>query len=208
MNVIFPLAGKLNVAESHALAEVFVASVKMSMPHAKVTQIADATFPAAPGVDAVFRFPWNGGDWIQYRFSALDAYARAHGEHLMLDYDIVVRKDVSHVMQADFDVAMCITPDRSDAVLNGGVIFCKRADFYAQGLRIYNKRPDLRDGWEGGQTAQSMAAKAMRCKFLDFDTYNFTPDGPGKVPESTAIVHYRGRRKRFMVQDNLEAING
>lgn len=211
MNVIFPLAGKLDVREAHALAAIMIASVRRAMPHARITQISDAKYPAVPGVDSVLRHAWAKVDWIVFRYEALLAFALAYGSHLMLDYDIVVRKDVSGVMQEDFDIAMCVTPDRADAVLNGGVIFCKTHRLYSEGLRIYLSRPDLQDAWEGGQTTQSMAAKAMRCKFLDFDTYNFTPSGPGKVPASASIVHYRGRRKRFMAQDNpelMEMVNG
>ena len=201
------IAGKLNVEESLALASVFVASVRDAMPHAGIVHITDAQFPEIPGVDHVFREPWVDGGWIEYRFTALKAFTQLFGQHLFLDYDTVVRKDVSYVMDEDFEVAMCETPDRRDRVLNGGVIFCKTPKLYENGRAIYVQTRSLQDGWEGGQTAQDIAARALRCKYLDFDKYNFTPDCIGQVPDSAEIVHYRGRRKRFMAKDNthLEA---
>lgn len=205
MNICFPLAGKVDIADQHARGAVLIRSIRHFMPHASITQVSDEHYPAVPGVDAVLRHPWRKGlDWIQFRFEALDSYAKKVGEHLQLETDIVVRRDVSYVMEGDFDVAMCVTPDRKDAVLNGGVMFCKNPLLYAQALGIYNSRPDLQDGWEGGQTAQSIAARSMRCEFLDFDTYNFTPAQAGIVPPSAQIVHYRGRRKLFMAKDNPE----
>jgi hypothetical protein len=198
------LAGKLEPKESLELGGVFLASVRRAMPHARVVQVSDEKFPEVPGVDSVFRHPWTTGGWIRFRFEALASFARINGEHLFLDYDIVVRRDVSYVMKEDFEVAMCETPDRRDHILNGGVIFCKTPLLYERGRDIYFATPTLQDEWEGGQTAQDRAARSLNLKYLDFDRYNFTPDCMGAVPPSAEIVHYRGRRKRFMVKDNME----
>lgn len=205
MNICFPLAGQVDIADQHARGSIVLRSIRHFMPHAHVTQVSDESCPVVPGVDGVVRHPWRKGrDWIQFRFEALDAYAMKVGDHLQLETDTVVRRDVSYVMERDFDVAMCVTPDRRDAVLNGGVIFCKHSALYRVGLGIYNARPDLQDAWEGGQTTQSMAARSMRCEFLDFYRYNYTPERAGVVPPTAEIVHYRGRRKRFMAADNPE----
>lgn len=191
------------------LSDCMAASVRRHIPEAYLVHDTDNSYPAMPWADLVRRNEVPG-DLIDRRWTQMADNAKVWPDScfLQLDCDIVVRSDVSDVFSQDFDIAMCRTPDRSDRVYNAGVIFQKPtgAAFWAEVVREYQDER-IRDGWEGSQTALTRAADRMRkdgFKVLDlpFDVYNYTPDGPGMVPETARIVHYRGRRKRFMLKDN------
>lgn len=191
------------------LAECMAASIRHWMPHARIAQHTDLTYPALPWADEVRRtvFP---GDIIDQRWSQMTEHtmARPEANLIQLDCDVVLRDDVTDVFDMDFDIAMCRTPDRRDRVFNAGVIFQKPsgASFWREVVREYQD-PRIRDGWEGSQTAITRAAdrvlrEGMKILELPFDVYNYTPDAAGEAPGTARLVHYRGRRKRFMIQDN------
>jgi hypothetical protein len=193
-------------------ARIMIASVRKHMPVARIVQHSDMEYPQTDGVDEIRRRRFDG-DHIQRRWSHMQDMMRYGRENVLsLDCDVVVKRDVIDVFEQDFDIAMCRTLDRRDLVFNAGVIFAKPsgAGFWAEVLYEYAADPAIMDEWEGSQTALTRAAdkSALKVRNLNFDIYNFTPNGPGVVPPTAQIVHYRGRRKRFMAQDNLEHAHG
>lgn len=207
MIVCFCMEGTLG-HDAIELARIMVASVRKHLPSARIVQHSDLAYPKTPGIDEVQRRSLKG-DHIQRRWGHMAEMMRDASELVLsLDCDVVLRADVGYVFNDDFDIAMCRTPDRRDLVFNAGVIFAKPsgAGFWDEVLHEYAADRAIMDGWEGSQTALTRAAEksVLTVRNLLFDTYNFTPTGPGVVPDSAAIVHYRGRRKRFMVADNME----
>ena len=209
LTVCFALQGESCRGSGLERGGYFVQSVRQHLPEATIVQLSNDHFPAVPGIDRVQRRP-NTGDFIQWAFrSMLDLFDQVHGPVLQLATDIVVKHPVSHIFNDSFDVAACRYPekDRTDGAYCGDTNFVHRSGFpiWENALAHYERNPNLRDGWEGGQTALLWAFRqpGVRVLDLDFDTYNFTPDAPGQVPESAKIVHYRGLRKIFMAQDCL-----
>lgn len=209
MIVCFPLEGIGQ--ESMALAQIMVASVRKHMPFATIVQHCGSVCPGVPGVDRVERrvIP---GDFVERRWTHMHEMMQLADEPVLsLDYDVVVRRNLEYVFEDDFDVAMCRTPDRRDTPYNAGVIFLRPhgASFWAEVLDAYRNNTG-RDGWEDSQKALTIAADhtALHVRMLNFFVYNFTPDREGTDRSGAALVHYRGRRKRFMAKDNLELLHG
>lgn len=209
MIVCFCMEGRLT-HDAVALAQIMVASVRKHMPYARIVQHSDMAYPETPGVDHVIRLTLPG-DHVERRWGHM-AHMMAFTEDnvLSLDCDVVVRRDLRDVFERDFDIAMCRTPDRRDTAYNAGVIFAKPEGFafWQEVLDAYQRTG--KDEWEDSQRALTMAADDTRLKVLDlnFNVFNFTPAEAGTDRSAAALVHYRGRRKRFMAQDNMELLNG
>lgn len=184
-------------------ADLMVASVKHFMPHAKIVQLSNLTFPAAEGVDEVIRTP-NNGDFIEWAFGSLIQLLKRGEPVLQIATDILLTADVSDVFEKDFDIAACryLFCDRQDGAYCGDVNFIQPSGlrFWEDVLEYYLMHPPIRDGWEGGQTAFLQVAnlKKYRVLDLDFKTYCYTPDDIKEDISNAKIVHFRGNRKPLM----------
>lgn len=203
LTICFAMQGESCRGSVQERVQVVLHAIRQHLPKAWVVQLSNATFPAAPGVDAVHRRA-NEGDFIRWAFRSMLDLLADRNPVLQLATDIIVRRDVSEVFDQDFDVAACRYPERP-------TIYCGDTNFIQQGgrrlwetaLDLYEATPHLHDGWEGGQTAFTLAMSRARVRVRDLDSqvYNFTPDRPGQIPASAALVHYRGVRKDFLLQD-------
>lgn len=209
MIVAFPLQGDPGPIPVMSYAPLMVDSVKKSMPHAKLVQLSNTSFPQLDGVDEILRVE-NDGDFVRWGWMACKRLFENYPDSnvLLIGTDMIVRQDVSDVFSMEFDVAASPYPKRtrSDGAYCGDGIFIKPSGFglIDESLRIYQSDKSIQDGWEGLQTAFLRATKSGKWKVhdLDFDTHNFTPDVPGSDFSKAAIVHYRGMRKKFMAQDH------
>lgn len=190
-----------------------VASIRKAMPAARIVHMANETFPGVPGVDEVFRYPRAGRDLIDWAYEALATLCeRADEDVLKIGTDVLLMRDVVRAF-GDFDIAACRYPTRTrqDGAFCDEIVFVRPAGarFLREVLAIY-QAPDFahRNGWEGGQTAFLAASRTTSCRLssLDFDTYGFTPEVEGEDNVDAAIVHFRGPRKRWMM--NYAAAKG
>lgn len=183
-----------------------IKSVQRHIPKAFIVQLSNLHFPKIAGVDAVIRTD-NKGDFIDWAFRSMLALGNEFLDQdiLQIATDILVCQDVSDVFEKDFHVAACQYPlkDRADGAFCGDVNFIKPVgrQLWREALDIYRALPEKqRDGWEGGQTALTIAFAKTGLKVLplDYDTYCWTPEGSNQRLDGVKIAHFRGKRKRFM----------
>lgn len=207
MNVAFPFTNPLPVSVALAM----IASVRRHVPNACVIQMTDLVTDAVAGVDQVLRLP-RVPDFIIFRFGLLDRLPRE--ATLLLDYDVIVQGDLSHVFydsgQVDFDLALT-RRDATDKSIsstmlekiphNAGVMFSrpKGFDFWREALSTYWNETG-RNGWLDGALAVELALKNTRLRVLDLpcSIYNYTPISPDEDVSARLCVHYKGFRKHWI----------
>lgn len=176
-----------------------IASVRENIPNAHLVQMSDEVTPAL--VDDVRRLPYDGS-LMPFRLKHL---AEFEGECLILDTDVAVMRDVSHVWEFDFDLAIV---RRSAGVwfegtdigalypYNTGVMFSRSQPFWRECHAYLSNRPKAWKWW-GDQLA--VAKTAPRYSVLDLPgEYNWTPESPEELSDAYCW-HYKGQRKEWMV---------
>ena len=136
--------------------------------------------------------------------------AQLKGDVLMLDYDIIVQKDVSDVFLRPFDIALTVRKAKQDknemlhlgSPHNTGVIFSRNQKFWEFCHERYLNYPsDV--GWMSGQNNITECAHIFRKEFKIIELpgflYNYTPKNQTEDLSERYIVHYKGHRKHWMV---------
>ena len=203
MNVCFMFAGDL----PDEIAMAHVISVRRAIPGAWVIQLSDETTPRLRFVDEIRRKQYQ--DLIDMRFAHMEDLP---GENIVLDYDCVVQDDIRAVFNEPFDLAFTRRPDgdvtASASVLaqsphNLGVIFQRESGqaFWAR-VRKGWLAVDDRDRWMDGQVLVSRCIRELGFNVLELpgETYNYTPTSEDEDVSRRAVVHYKGKRKAWMVQ--------
>lgn len=172
------------------LAELMVASIRRWMPGVEIVQLTDAILPLALG--------------------CLEAYARCDGEWLFLDTDVIVQRDVRHIFDRPFDIAVA---EREGTLLdkevgkkfmarmpfNKGAVFSRSPAFWrAAAVRLRAMKP-ARQEWMGDQQAMNdvIASGAYHIEVLPA-RYNYPPKHEHEDVTSQAILHFKGKRKAWM----------
>src|SRR5262245_44288875 len=96
--------GFLYVGPLSKIAQIMVASVRAAMPRARVIQMTDYATKPVTGVDQAIRKRWDGKTLMTYRLEHLRDFPP--GNAVFLDADVVVRKDLAHLFDDEFDVAL------------------------------------------------------------------------------------------------------
>lgn len=191
-----------------AVADVMIASVRRHMD-CKIVHCTDLTTAQLPDTDEILRSPPDA----DLGAARLRDLMRLQGDILSLDYDVVVQQDVSTVFERRFDVALTrreiADPTVSELIRyasphNMGVIFTRSPEFWTEVYRRYMTHPEHSD-WLWIQTATTETAWVMRKKYrvieLPGEIYNYTPAKREESVAGRAIVHYKGRRKEWMVPE-------
>src|SRR5262245_16695786 len=128
-----------------------VASVRQTMPRAKIIQLTDYATKPVQGVHEVIRKRWDGKRLMTYRLLHLEEFPPSNA--VFLDADIVVRKDLTSVFDDEFDVALT-RRDATDSSLgpavreampfNTGVMFSKASgrEFWSAAHEAVRAMPD------------------------------------------------------------------
>ena len=192
MIVGFPFAFGGNVSkEQQELAELFVKMMRRFQPDATLVQMTDITTMAIKGIDECFRTKSDRlGPWY---FNAMSNFPAE--QFLRLDYDTVVRGDVSDVFNAPFDIA--ISKERN-GLMNNGVVFVKDRGIFEDALDFYENET-LKDDWYDIQASMQMAIDdgQYRVKKLDQGIYNYFYEAKS-IPQEAKIVHFKGFQKKHM----------
>jgi hypothetical protein len=189
--------------EPYVLAEILVRSVRATMPGVEIVHLTDDTSPPVHGVDTVVRKPV--GKMLERR---IEHYADCHGDWLLLDTDVVVRKDVRDVFVLHFSVAltdrnwphMAVTPDLTAKMpYNTGVVFSREPEFWVAVLKTWRAFPqETQASWMSEQMAVAKVAEAWpELAVLPGSVYNYPPAREGDESDA-AIVHFKGQRKAWM----------
>lgn len=194
--------------EFHArIAQIMIDSVKRNIPDSWVIQMTDLKTPILGGVDESRRLAVASRFVMPYRLKHL---AMLKCEALILDTDVVVLQDPTHVFDMDFDVCLTkrdkqiISPEIGYGVddplmpYNTGVMFSRSVDFWKDALDVCESLEDRHKEWYGDQI--SVAAVVERRKHnvavLKCDKWNYTPSSPDENLDERNIVHFKGKKKK------------
>lgn len=189
--------------------QAMIRSVRQHMD-CEIIQLTDLTTPKVDEVDSVQRLDGDIVSSFQLRH-----LAQLQGEILFIDYDTIVLEDVSHVFQQDFDIAItarCAREVALDRLLykvcphNGGVIFSRSPAFWQLAAERYDARTDDQS-WFKHQIIITEAINALKqFKYLELasERYNHTPETRDEDLSGRAIVHYKGTKKSWMVNQKDE----
>lgn len=175
-----------------------------------IVQMTDEDCPQLEGVDEVVRKPYYGL-LSKCRMDHLRDYP--HDEMLILDTDIIVKRDVSHVFDRDFDVALTkrYRPVRTETgydmakiyPYNCGVMFSRSRKFWKDCTDfLENDVPIEYSQWMGEQLSMNVVAESAQYNVYDLrvEDYNWTPAEAGQISDTAYIWHFKGNRKEWMQQ--------
>jgi hypothetical protein len=194
----------LQVGDDLRLATLMAASAKR-LGYALV-QMTDERTPAVASADEVLRLPWDGERLMTYRLAHL---AALDGPALIVDTDVLFMRDVQHVWDRPFDVALtrrtgpALDPNGVDLAevmpYNTGVMFSRSQAFWRRCHELCRGFPEEVQRWFGDQYAVRFAAADFSVLELPVDPYNYSPATPEEDVAQRYIVHYKGERKAWML---------
>lgn len=209
MNVAFLFQGPLPQSLARAMCE----SVRKAMPGVRIHQLTDLGTPPLHFVDAVQRVDMT--DLIDFRFQHL---ARFPEDVICIDYDCIVQRDLNAVFDQPFDLAFTRRPknDRTASQSaaeamphNLGVIF-QRPSGKAFWEDVAQTWAQSEYNWLAGQilVSQKIAKRDFNILELPGEYYNYTPSAPDEDLRARAVVHYKGNRKHWMVNEDETRAEG
>ena len=192
MNIATPFAFSGNeTKEQKDLGALFVRFARKSHPKANIIQLSDMKTSEIEGIDSCYRAPMEAlGLWY---FDVMNDFQER--EFLRVDYDCMIRADVSEVFEYEFDIAIA----KEDAkIMNNGVVFVRDREIYKYARKMYMENTG-QDNWQDIQKAMSMAIDSglFRVKRVPSEIYNYVYKRK-EVAEKAKIVHFKGDRKVFM----------
>lgn len=200
-----------NPGRARKLAEIMVASVRKVVAEPYLIQMTDSDTPKLEGVDEISRLEMDHPNFMVYRLTHL---TRFRGDMMILDTDVMVLQDPSHVFKMAFDVAltkrdkhiiskrMGYTADDPWMPFNTGVMFSRSRDFWKDALEYCKTLEDRHQKWFGDQI--SVAEIVYRRKYdvavLPCDDWNYSPASSDEPLDGRKIVHFKGEsRKQWMI---------
>jgi len=184
------------------MAKHLIISVRKTMPGVEIVHLTNGECPGASGVDSVLRIPGN----VPMAIRRMRHHASLEGDWLLIDTDCVILKDVRHVFDDAFDIAVT---DRKGSKWDGtwyselmpfnmGVTFSRSPQFWKAVLSELEKAPPKFQQWEGDQLMVGKLWKDWNTKILPGRIYNFTPEKREDSREHAAILHFKGSRKEWV----------
>lgn len=213
--------GFLHVGADTQLARLMVESVRSAMPGVAVTQMSDGlTASRVEGVDEVRDLPYHpawGGRLMTYRMRHLADLPQ--DDWLILDTDVIVQKNVDDVFCGMHRLEIDATLTRRRGVIldergvnlvermpyNSGVMFCRSPRFWARCLEVCESLPLEEQRWFGDQLSLVRAAPDFSFAELPCEIFNYSPDRADEDLSHVAIVHYKGKRKKWMLERKVAA---
>lgn len=170
--------------------------------------ITDEATEGLPGCK-VFRHTKGKTPFILWRAQAYAAFGKPA---VYLDTDIIVRRDLSPIMELDFDIALAKTKAVVKDALgvnlteimpyNGGVLFVKNPKFLQDVADAVADMAEDKQKWYGDQIALKDVSPKYNMIELPNSIYNYKPkrvDVQSKtLPDSVWIAHFKGDLKQFM----------
>jgi len=209
----------LHIGDDHVLPRIMLASVRRAMPEARIVQLTDETTAPMAQVDEVVRKPYDGTHLMTFRLRHMaDLQPR---NTLFLDTDVVVQHDLAFLFGQEFDVALTrrtgSIPDPNGvdgAALmpyNTGVMLSKASgwDFWRQSCEYCESLHEQHRRWWGDQFAVREIAARSTFRVLDIpcDIYNYSPTFENEDVSARFVVHYKGRRKAWMLARAAAELN-
>ena len=178
-----------------------IAAVRNVMPEVEIVQLTTQKWDGPDiGADSIRKFDMPMDCFYGYR--KYFAQSMVEGNNLFLDVDCMVQKDVSGIFEREFDVTVCYRCKRdkikNHIPFNGGAVFSRCPGFWKEAAG----RPEEHKNWI--DTEKKLSETALNdlyfVRVLDGNIYNYTPEDVDEDISGKAIVHYKGRRKKFLIQ--------
>lgn len=184
------------------IAKHLIESANKAMPGVPLFLLTDDMTPEVPGA-GVIRL---SGD-MPMGVRRVTHYSRLDGDWLFLDTDVLIKRDVRHVFQDAFEVAIASrdgtymegTKYAETNPYNFGVVFSRSREFWAVLLEYLKALPSKAQEWGGEQLLMCEMAKLKRggIKVLP-SSYNFTPYRETDDVSDKHILHLKGPRKAWI----------
>lgn len=187
------------------LAGHLIRSIRHVMPLVRIVQLTDTTSVRVPGVDAVREYPW-----APVALACLQAYAACVGDWLFVDTDVLIRRDVQHVFDLPFDIAVSdragtlTEKDLSGSLItrmpfNKGAVFSRSQAFWKDAAARLAAKSEKAQAWMGDQQAMCdvIASGAYDVRVLP-NGYNYPPKARTDNVSDKSILHLKGPRKAWI----------
>lgn len=192
----------LHVGPDTSQAEMMVASARRF--GLDCIQLSDEDTPPVKGA-ALITLPRNEKGIMYFRAKCYAAY---NEPGIYLDTDMLIRRDLSPIMDLEFDVGLTrrnhdiIDPNGVNVgqlmPYNGGVVAMKDKTFWPEVERLMAGMDADSQRWYGDQVALSEAAKSRNVLELPLRLYNLTVKKAGLDVSRASILHFKGRGKEVM----------
>jgi lipopolysaccharide biosynthesis glycosyltransferase len=195
--------GFLHVGQDIRLPSIMAVSAKRL--GYSLLQMTDEETPEVPGCEVV-RLPWDKTRLMTYRMRHL---ARIEEPLLVVDTDIVFLDDVSAVWDEPFDAALTKRDfvESSNGLnvaesmpYNTGVMFVRNPLFWQRAHTICSGLPEKHQAWWGDQLSVVAAAQEFDVLELPCEVFNYAPREPDDAPLHAKVIHYKGKRKPWMLE--------
>ena len=204
----------LYVGRVSKLPQIMVASVRAVMPGARIIQMSDYETRQVTGVDEIIRKHGNRKLLMPYRLLHVKEFPP--GDTIFLDADVVLQKDISHLFQDEFDVALTFR-DHTDPSLrkspeahelmpfNTGVMLSRASGwaFWAEAHRLCLGMPEAHKAWFGDQLAvkEVAAHTLLSVKQYPCALYNYSPRLWDEDTSEKFVIHYKGESRKGWMQE-------
>jgi hypothetical protein len=186
----------------HRFVHVMLDSVMRTMPNTDIIHLTDESTKCIDGTITIRR-PFVHDNPMLFRMEHISAI---DGDVLVLDTDVMVRKDLRPIFSLDFDVALTWRSDKvidtngvniSDLMpYNTGVVFSRSAKFWKDCVDFATGK---NFGWYADQASVAVISERYNTLKLHCDNFNYTPKSASEDVSSRYVVHYKGKRKNFIL---------
>jgi hypothetical protein len=183
-------------------AKLLIESAKKVMPDVPIFQLTNGECEA---VAEPIRIPGS----MPMGVRRLTHYSRLEGDWVFVDTDVLFLKDVRHVFDKPFDIALA---SRKGTLWEGseyakkmphnfGVVFSRSPKFWRIALEYLKRLPPKLQEWEGEQfvTGQMAEHPGFSVEILP-SSYNFTPAEKTDDMTHVHVAHYKGPRKSWILE--------
>lgn len=216
-----PIGGLKALASE--LIPLFVESIRMAMPSAKIHLITDKTSQFGNDFDFVHRFSIDQDklmlERLRCQISVLEQLPTTE-QVCLLDTDTLILKPLRHIFAYDFDVAVTIRDKprlhfEFTMPYNNGVIFVNLKNrnavlaYFQAVMSETEKMPAKYHAWSGNQFAvrkllgtcesnRTLRIANTKVRVLPCSSFNFTPVSDSDALDGVFILHFRGDAKPLM----------
>ena len=186
-----------------------MASVREHMPNVGLTQLTDMVSRKIEGVDEVRRV-----DGKTYPFILYKHMASIPEPFIRVDYDMIFQGDITHVLDEDIDLAFNLHGDQK-VEQSWGQAYPYAACLWGAKRRSREFAEDFRDrhmmsrrnDWMGliPSINEVIVTGKYKIKALPGNIYNYCPEDRNDRPQNALVLHFKGRRKHWMLHEGSEA---
>lgn len=208
------VVGFLYVGPVSQVAQIMVASVRAAMPRAHIVQMSDYATKKVTGAHEIIRKQWDQKTLMVYRLLHLKEFPA--GNSIFLDADVVVQKDLSHLFDDVFDVALTyrdetdpslrLTPEAYEKMpFNTGVMLSRASgrEFWAEAHRLCLGMREGDQCWFGDQLAvkELAATTTLGVKQYPCALFNYSPAHWEENLSDKFVIHYKGDNRKIWMVD-------